>query len=171
MPGVFSPSPRVSDPDMHHGTCVTHVPGCMPGSLTSRFLWSRWRRKRSRHSRRMRNPHFAYLVRGPWRTWHPKNETHRSIGSKDHRLDIDPCRVDVSSMSIQGLLLSALRFIVFFFALVWYQLILPTYFTLKTENGYDANFVVAGGGREGLSSWQPPVPPMTKNLASRHSTE
>ena len=26
MPGTFSPPPRVSYPDMHHGTCVTHVP-------------------------------------------------------------------------------------------------------------------------------------------------
>ena len=26
MPGTFSPPPRVGDPDMHHGTCVTHVP-------------------------------------------------------------------------------------------------------------------------------------------------
>ena len=26
--------PRVSDPDMHHGTCVTHMPWCMSGSLT-----------------------------------------------------------------------------------------------------------------------------------------
>ena len=43
MPGTFSPPPRVSDSDMHHGTCVTHVPWCMPGSLTSYFLWSRWR--------------------------------------------------------------------------------------------------------------------------------
>ena len=24
----------VNDPDMHHGTCVTHVPWCMSGSLT-----------------------------------------------------------------------------------------------------------------------------------------
>ena len=45
MPGTFSPPPRVSDPDMHHGTCVTHVPWCMPGSLTSGFLWSRRRGK------------------------------------------------------------------------------------------------------------------------------
>ena len=37
----FSSPSRVSDPDMHHGTCVTHVPGCMPGSLTSDFLWNR----------------------------------------------------------------------------------------------------------------------------------
>ena len=45
MPGTFSPSPQVSDPDMHHGTCVTHVPGCMPGSLTSGFIWNRRRGK------------------------------------------------------------------------------------------------------------------------------
>ena len=43
MPGTFSPSPQVSDPDMHHGTCVTHVPWCMPGSLTSGFIWNRRR--------------------------------------------------------------------------------------------------------------------------------
>ena len=58
MPGTFSPPPRVSDPDMYHGTCATHVPWCMPGSLNSGFLWSRWRVKRSRHSRRMHNPQF-----------------------------------------------------------------------------------------------------------------
>ena len=59
MPGTFSPAPLVSDPDMHHGTCVTHVLGCMPGSLTNSFLWSRWRGKRSRHSWRMCNPQFC----------------------------------------------------------------------------------------------------------------
>ena len=45
MPGKFSPPPRASDPGMHHGTCVTHVPWCMPGSLTNDFLWSRRRGK------------------------------------------------------------------------------------------------------------------------------
>ena len=45
MPGTFSPLPQVSDPDMHHGTCVTHVPWCMSGSLTSGFLWNRRRGK------------------------------------------------------------------------------------------------------------------------------
>ena len=54
--GNVSPPPRVSDPDMHHGTCVTHGPWCMPRSLTRGFLWSHWWGKRSRHSRRMRNP-------------------------------------------------------------------------------------------------------------------
>ena len=33
-----------------------YVSWCMSGSLTSGFLWSRWRGKLSRHSRRMRNP-------------------------------------------------------------------------------------------------------------------
>ena len=65
MPGTFSPPPRVSDPDMHQGTCVTHVPWCMPGSLTSGFLWSRWQGKRSRYSRRMRNPYFYVSGKRP----------------------------------------------------------------------------------------------------------
>ena len=64
MPGTFSPPPRVSDPYMHYGTCVTDLPLCMLGSLTSRFLWSRWRAKRSRLSRRIRNPRF--YVSGKW---------------------------------------------------------------------------------------------------------
>ena len=64
-PRMFSPPPRVSDPGMHHGTCVSHVPWCMSGSLTSGFLWSRWRGKRSRHSRRMRNPQFYVSGKRP----------------------------------------------------------------------------------------------------------
>ena len=58
MPVTFSPPPWVSDPDMHHGTCVPHEPRYRSGSLTSGFLWSRWRESVSRHSRRMRNPQF-----------------------------------------------------------------------------------------------------------------
>ena len=35
MPGTFPPRHRlVSDPGMHHGTFITHVPWCMSGSLT-----------------------------------------------------------------------------------------------------------------------------------------
>ena len=30
----FQRKPLVSDPGMYHGTCVTHVPWCMSGSLT-----------------------------------------------------------------------------------------------------------------------------------------
>ena len=55
---VFFPPPRVINPDMYHGTYVTQESWCMPGSLTSGFLWSRWWGERSRHSRRMRNPQF-----------------------------------------------------------------------------------------------------------------
>ena len=65
MPGTFSPPSRISDRDMHHGTCVTHVPWCMPGSLTSCFLWNRWREKPSRHTRRMRNPQFYVSGKRP----------------------------------------------------------------------------------------------------------
>ena len=65
MPGTFSQAPRVSNLGMHYGTCVTHVPWCMLGSLTSGFLWSRWRGKRSRHSRRMRNPPFYVSGKRP----------------------------------------------------------------------------------------------------------
>ena len=66
MPGTFYPPPRVSDPDMHHVTCVTHVPWCMPGSPTSGFLWSRWQGKRSRHSRCMRKPQVYSSGKSPW---------------------------------------------------------------------------------------------------------
>ena len=37
IPGTFSTPLRASNPVMHHGMCVTHVPWCMPGSLTSGF--------------------------------------------------------------------------------------------------------------------------------------
>ena len=56
LPGTFSPPPRVSDADMHHGTCGTHMLWCMLGSLTSSFRWSRCRGKCSRHSRLKRKP-------------------------------------------------------------------------------------------------------------------
>ena len=65
MPGTFSPPPRFSDPGMNHGTCVAHVPWCIPRSLTSGFLWNLWRGKSSRHSRRMRNPQF-YVAGKRW---------------------------------------------------------------------------------------------------------
>ena len=65
MPITFSPPRRVSDPDMHHCTCVMHVPWCMMGSLTSGFLWSPWRGKLARHSRRMRNRQFYVSGKRP----------------------------------------------------------------------------------------------------------
>ena len=60
---------RVRDPDMHHGTCVTHVPWCMPGSLTRGFFRNQWWGKRSW---RLRNPQFYLCGKRPiyWRlTW------------------------------------------------------------------------------------------------------
>ena len=49
MPGTFSPPPRLSDPDMHHGMCMKSVAGKMfpafPGAWATR--------------------NFTYLVRGP----------------------------------------------------------------------------------------------------------
>ena len=85
MPRKFSPPPRVRDPDMHHGTCVTHVPWCKPGFLTSSFLTSRWLEKRSRHYRRMRNRQFYVSGKRPigfiavlrgfmWSMWHLASE-------------------------------------------------------------------------------------------------
>ena len=61
--GTFSPPLWISYPNKHHGTCETHL----PGPLTSGFLWSRWRRKRSRHSRRMRKPPFCVSGKRPMR--------------------------------------------------------------------------------------------------------
>ena len=65
VPGKFSPSPLISDLDMHRGTCVTHVQRCIPGSLISGFLLTQWRGKRARHSRRMRNPQFYVSGKRP----------------------------------------------------------------------------------------------------------
>ena len=65
MPGTYSPPPRVSDPDMHHGKCATHVPWYMLGSLTIGFLVNRWWEKRSRHSQHMHNPQFYVSGKRP----------------------------------------------------------------------------------------------------------
>ena len=54
--------PLVSNPGMHHGTCVTHVPWCMSGALACGG-----RGKRSRHSRRKHNPQFYVSGKRPMR--------------------------------------------------------------------------------------------------------
>ena len=51
----------VSDPGMHHGTCVTHVLWCMSGLLSR----PQWRGKHYRHPRRMRNPQFCVSGKRP----------------------------------------------------------------------------------------------------------
>ena len=48
----------LSDPGIHHGTCVTHVLWCMPGSLT---------RGGETFPAFPAHEQPAYLVRGPWR--------------------------------------------------------------------------------------------------------
>ena len=65
--GNVSPPPRVNDPGMHHGTCMTHLPRCMPGSLTNGFLWSQWRGNVPSIPGACAIRNFTYLVRGPWR--------------------------------------------------------------------------------------------------------
>ena len=70
MSGTFSPPPQVSAPDMHHGTCVTHVPWCISGSLTSGFLWSRRVGKTFPAFPAHAQPIiFTYLVRTPLQCW------------------------------------------------------------------------------------------------------
>ena len=50
--------PIVSDPSMHHGTCVTHMPWCMLGSLTC----GGGENVPGAHA----THNFKYLARGPW---------------------------------------------------------------------------------------------------------
>ena len=73
IPGTCSPRPRVSEPDMHHGTCTSYVPWCMSGSLTSGFLSSQWRGKRFRHSRGGGNPQFCVSGKKPMATRKSRN--------------------------------------------------------------------------------------------------
>ena len=53
--------PLVSDAGMHHGTCVTHVPWCMSGSLTRDG-----RENVPSIPSVCANRSFVYLVWGPW---------------------------------------------------------------------------------------------------------
>ena len=63
---TFSQSTQVGDPNIHHITWFTHVPWCLPGSLTSGFLRSRRRGKQPGIPRACTTRNFIYLVRGPW---------------------------------------------------------------------------------------------------------
>ena len=51
--------PLISDPNMHHGTCVMHEPWCMSGSLTAVT------RKTLPTFPAHAQPNFTYLARGP----------------------------------------------------------------------------------------------------------
>ena len=64
----FQKKPRISDPGMHHGTCDTHVPWCMSGSL---IRGGGENVPGIPGACATRN--FAYLVRGPFSN-HPHEE-------------------------------------------------------------------------------------------------
>ena len=66
MLGAFFPPLLVSDLDMHYGTCVTHLPWCMPGSPTNGFLWSWWRGNIPGIPGAWVIRNFTYLARGPF---------------------------------------------------------------------------------------------------------
>ena len=59
MPGTVSP--LISDPGMHHGTCVTQVPWCMAGSLNCGAG-----ENIPCIPDACATPDFTYLARGPW---------------------------------------------------------------------------------------------------------
>ena len=60
----------VSDPGMHHGTCLMHVPWCMSESLTSRGGENVPGIPGACASRNVK-----YLVRGPWGQGFPSSST------------------------------------------------------------------------------------------------
>ena len=66
MPGPFYPPPRFSDPDMYHGTSMTHVPWCMLGSLTVVSFEDGVGENVPDIPCACTTRNFAYLVRGPW---------------------------------------------------------------------------------------------------------
>ena len=51
---------------MHHGTCVTHIPWCMLGSITSGFPWSRWQGKCPSIPGACATSDLTYLLRAPY---------------------------------------------------------------------------------------------------------
>ena len=57
----YQRKPLVSDPGMHHGTCVAHVPWCMSGSLTRDG-----RKNVPGIPGACATHNFTYLARGPW---------------------------------------------------------------------------------------------------------
>ena len=75
--------PLISDPGMHHGTCVTHVPWCMSGSLIS----SAGENAPSIQGA-CATHNFTYLARGPWRN-HQSVITHDTITWGQSIISID----------------------------------------------------------------------------------
>ena len=69
MPGTVSPpltykrNPLVSDPGMHHGMCITHMPRCMSGSPNCSG-------GENVPGIPCATRNFTYLARGPYQCWH-----------------------------------------------------------------------------------------------------
>ena len=81
--------PLVKDPEIHHGTCVTHVPCCMSGSLTRGV-----RGKRSWYSRRMHNPQFYVSGKRLMRPYQGNMElTIAPVGSVSYRASNCACEI------------------------------------------------------------------------------
>ena len=79
MPGTFARhwlkrKSIFSDPGMHHGTCITHVPCCMSGSLTRDGGENVPGIPGACATRNI-----TYLARGPWllMTWRSKESGHQ----------------------------------------------------------------------------------------------
>ena len=68
--GTFFPQPRVNDPDMHHGTCVTLVPRYMLGSLDLAVSFDSMAGRRPGIPGTWATHSFTCLVRGPWGIQH-----------------------------------------------------------------------------------------------------
>ena len=103
MPGAVSPPPRVRDPGMHHDTCVTHMPWCMPGK------W--WRENVPGIIGACATRNFTFLVRGS--CFKPMYlvpfEKHKSINHVSPNIEADPERVSPGLLSLKRFAKSASR--------------------------------------------------------------
>ena len=86
--GTFSSPLRASDPDIHHGTCLTYVPWCMVGWLTSGFLWIGGVKNGPGIPGACATHNFTYLVRGQYNVYHQiwrnARETGRPVNEFNH---------------------------------------------------------------------------------------
>ena len=100
-PGTFSRrikrKPRVSNPDMRHGTCVTQMPWCMPWSLTRGFLLIRGEGDVPGIPGACATRNFTYLVRGPCHScwWHDEEGKHDSSDSSSHQHGFEYSQISI----------------------------------------------------------------------------
>ena len=111
----FQRKPLVIDPDMHHGTCVKHVPWCMSGSITNDGGENVPSIPGACATR-----NFAYLVRGPWSqrlSWNSYcwNRRHHLIMDSSH------CRCGHHQRLFHSLIPLSTLFIRSSYWLEWYS--------------------------------------------------